>query len=41
MSEVIHSIADSLPIWRDAVIASLACIVIGALWLYASLLGEP
>ena len=40
MSELLHGIADTLPIWRDAIVASLACIVIAALWLYVSLVGE-
>jgi len=41
MGDVILTTAATLPIWRDSIVAGLACIVIGALYLYASLLGEP
>lgn len=31
--------AASLPVWRDTVAVTLAGIIIGALWLYATLMG--
>jgi hypothetical protein len=40
MGDYLMAAAATLPIWRDAVVASLACIVIGALYLYVTLLGE-
>jgi hypothetical protein len=39
MGEALQAAAASLPIWRDTVVAGLAAIVIGALWLYATLIG--
>ena len=39
LGDVLQQAAYTLPLWRDIVIASLACVVIGALWLYASLMG--
>ena len=39
MGEALQAAAATLPIWRDMVVAGLACIVIGALWLYATLMG--
>lgn len=41
LGEMFQIAAATLPIWRDAVMATLAGIVIGALYLYASLVGEP
>jgi hypothetical protein len=40
MGDYLTLAAATLPIWRDATVAALACIVIGALYLYASLVGE-
>lgn len=39
LGELMQVAAACLPIWRDAVAAALAGIVIGALYLYASLVG--
>jgi hypothetical protein len=41
MGELLRLAAMTLPIWRDGAMAALACVVIGALYLYASLVGEP
>ena len=41
MSDLLLTAAGTLPIWRDSALATLASIVIGALYLYASLVGEP
>ena len=38
MGDAIIAAAASLPVWRDTVVAALAGIVIGALWLYATLM---
>ena len=38
MGEALQAAAASLPIWRDTVVAALAGIVIGCLWLYATLI---
>ena len=39
MSDLLLTPAGTLPVWRDAALATLATIVIGALWLYATLMG--
>lgn len=46
MSEIRRILADlgpvaaaSLPIWRDAVVAVLALVVVGCLWFYAEASG--
>ena len=41
LGEMLQIAAATMPIWRDAVMMLLAGIVIGSLWLYASLVGEP
>ena len=41
LGAAIQTLAGTLPVWRDAAVAALACIVIGALYLYATLVGEP
>ncbi len=40
VGQIIYTAADTLPYWRDAAMAGLASIVIGCLWLYASVVGE-
>jgi hypothetical protein len=39
MSDLAHLAADTLPVWRDGVVAGLAGIVIVCLWLAAELFG--
>jgi len=41
VGDLLHGVADSMPLWRDAVVGGLACIVIGAIYLYATIMGEP
>lgn len=35
-----YDLANTIHVWRDLAIAFLALVVIGCLWLYASLWGE-
>lgn len=37
MTDFLGIAAATLPVWRDSVVAALAGIVIGAIWLYVSL----
>ncbi len=39
LGEMMRIAAGSLPVWRDGAMALLACIAIGCLYLYASLVG--
>ena len=39
IGRVLQELAGTMHLWRDGAIAVLALIVIGALWLYASVVG--
>lgn len=38
LGELLQIAAATLPVWRDAALATLAAVVIACLWLYASLM---
>jgi len=41
LGQALETLAGTINVWRDAAIVGLAFIVIGCLYLYASLVGEP
>ena len=41
VGQLLQSLAGTMPLWRDSALVALAGIVIGSLYLYASLVGEP